>query len=240
VKSAVAFLASAPSGGLRRMVGAGLLGLVCLGGTALASEPAAPSAASVAESSDAAAVQTVIDAVEARYAAVDTIQADFTQVKTDDFGEVRQDGDVVVARPTKMRWRFTTGDEQVFATDGETLTIYTKADGYYQQMPDSTSGSDTAQGFLTSLDRLDEVFQVTLVEGAVGEGGGPTLRLVPHKSGAIASIVLDLDASLVVEQMVMTDSYGNVTDLTFRGMVFDQPVDDSIFKFDKPGAATDR
>lgn len=183
------------------------------------------------------AVDAVVQKVEARYASVDTIQADFTQSKTDAFGQISQDGDVVVARPAKMRWRFTSGDEQVFATDGQTLTIWTKADNYYQQMPDSTSGSASVQGFLTSLDQLDEVFAVTLVED--GEQG-PTLDLVPHKAGAIASVRLDLDAELTVEQVTMTDTYGNVTDIAFREMRFDQPVDDAIFNFPKPGPVTDR
>lgn len=184
-----------------------------------------------------AQVQAVIDAVEARYAKVDTIRSDFTQVKRDPtFGDMSQDGFVVVARPARMRWEFTTGDEQVFATDGQTMTIYTKADNFYQQMPDSTAGNASVQGFLTSLDQLDEVFHVKLVEGAIGEGAGPVLDLTPKKPGAISAIRLDLDADLVVEQVIMTDSYGNVTDLSFRGMVFDQPVKDSLFKFEKPAS----
>lgn len=207
---------------------------------ASASEAPQTDAAASGAPSDPAAVDAVIQAVEARYAKVDTIRADFTQVKRDaTFGDVSQDGFVVVARPARMRWEFTTGDQQVFATDGQTLTIWTRADDYYQQLPDSTSGSTTVQGFLTSLDQLDEVFTVTLVEGAVGQGAGPVLDLVPRKAGAIARIRLDLDAELTVEQVVMTDTYGNITDLTFRDMVFGQPVGDALFKFDKP-APTDR
>ena len=213
---------------------------LALAATAAPAHAAEPEAATVENAASTDSISQIVTAVESRYAKVQTIQAKFTQVKKDAFGTVSQDGDVVVARPTKMRWRFLTGDEQIFATDGETLTIYAKADNYYQQMPDSTSGSDSVQGFLTSLDRLDEIFEVSLVDGGLTADAGPTLHLVPRKPGAVASIRLDLDKALIVEQVVMTDSYGNVTDLTFSEVVYDKPIDDAIFKFAQSDAATDR
>lgn len=205
-------------------------------GLAVLAVVAASLTAGVAHADDS--VGAVVQAVEARYAKVRSIQADFTQVKTDSFGTMTQEGDVVVDRPSKMRWRFTSGDQSVFATDGQTMTLYNKAANYYQQMADNTASNPTAQGFLTSLDQLDEVFAVTLVDGTGLGGAGPTMNLVPHKPGAFTSVTLDLSADLLLERVVMTDAYGNVTDITFRGVVFDKPVDSAIFNFPKPTAAT--
>jgi len=202
--------------------------LVATSGVAHAADPAGDS------------VTTVVSAVEARYAAVGSIQANFTQVKTDSFGEMKQAGDVVVDRPNRMRWRFTTGDESVFATDGKTLTLFNKASNYYQQMPDNTADNATAQGFLTSLDTLDEVFAVSLVDGTSLSGEGPTLDLVPHKAGALSNIRLDLSSELVLERLILTDTYGNVTDIHFADVVLNGAVDSSIFNFPHPTTEVDR
>ncbi|MFK7929568.1 MAG: outer membrane lipoprotein carrier protein LolA [Myxococcota bacterium] len=204
-------------------------------GSAGVAHAAGPADAAADES-----VTQVVTAVEAQYAAVRSIQANFTQIKTDSFGEMKQGGDVVVDRPNRMRWRFTSGDESVFATDGKTLTLYNKASDYYQQMPDNTADNATAQGFLTSLDTLDEVFAVSLVDGTSLAGAGPTLDLVPHTPGALSKIRLDLSSELMLERLTLTDTYGNVTDIHFADVVLNGPVDASIFNFPHPTVEVDR
>jgi outer membrane lipoprotein carrier protein len=196
--------------------------------------PAAAQDAPEAPTADAApTVDAVVAAVEAKYASVDTIKADFTQVKKDAFGKVEQDGDVVLQRPTKMRWRFTTGEESQFVTDGDTLWIYTKADNQYMVITDTAQATGTANTFLTSLDSLDEVFQVTLVS----HDDGPTLDLVPRKEGMYKKIRLALTADLVLERVVFTDVYDNVTDIAFRDVSLDAQVDPAVFTFTPPEGA---
>ena len=162
-----------------------------------------------------------------------TIQAAFTQSKSDAFGKVEQDGDVVLQRPTRMRWRFTTGEQSEFVTDGGTLWIYTKADNQVLRMTDTSQATNTANAFLTSLDSLDEMFVVTLV----AQDAGPTLDLVPREATMYKRIRLSLDPSLVLRAVVFTDVYDNVTDLRFRDVKLNGPVDPSIFTFVAPAGA---
>lgn len=187
--------------------------------------PATPSAQEVAD---------VIAKVEAKYAKVETIQANFSQTKKDAFGKTEQDGDVALKRPTKMRWRFTTGEQSQFVTDGDTLWIYTKADNQVLRIADTSKATSTANTFLTSLDSLDEVFKVTLVENE----DGPTLDLVPREEGMYKSIQLGLDAELKLASAVFTDQYGNVTDIRFRDVKLDGDLPDSTFVFTPPEGAT--
>jgi chaperone LolA len=201
-------------------------------GVAFAS-PAAPGSAAPASagaSVAAADVKVIVSKVEAKYAKVSTIQASFTQVKKDSFGQVQQDGDVTLQRPTRMRWRFTTGDQSEFVTDGSVLWIYTKADNQVLRINDTSQAAGTANTFLTSLDSLDEMFVVTLVENE----GGPTLMLVPRKPGMYKSIRLGLDAALVLERVVFVDTYDNVTDIAFRDVKLDGTVDPKVFQFQVP------
>jgi outer membrane lipoprotein carrier protein len=194
-------------------------------GTSHATEPAAQGAP--------ADVSRIIASVEKKYADVHTIQAAFTQSKSDAFGKVEQDGDVVLQRPTRMRWRFTTGEQSEFVTDGGTLWIYTKADNQVLRMTDTSQATNTANAFLTSLDSLDEMFVVTLV----AQDAGPTLDLVPREATMYKRIRLSLDPSLVLRAVVFTDVYDNVTDLRFRDVKLNGPVDPSIFTFVAPAGA---
>jgi chaperone LolA len=199
--------------------------LVAVATPALAEEPA-PAAS--------AQLSGIVDSVEQKYAKVTTIEAGFTQVKKDAFGKIQQDGDVILKRPTKMRWRFTSGDESEFVTDGSTLWIYTKADNQVLQIEDTSQATSTANTFLTSLDSLDETFVIRLLSNTAG----PTFDLVPRKPGMYKNIRLSLTPELVLSRVIFTDAYDNVTDISFRDVKLNGTVDDSVFVFKVPTGAT--
>ena len=200
---------------------------------ALAAEPSAAEPATTEAASSGADIQERINAIEAHYSKVDTIQANFVQKKKDAFGAVTQEGDIVLKRPTKMRWRFTSGDEQMFVTDGKTLWIYTKADNQVMRITDTSQATSTANTFLTSLDSLDELFDIKLLS----EEEGQTFELTPKKSGMYKKIELSLDDELALKRVVFTDEYGNVTDLSFDKVVENGPVDEKVFTFVPPEGA---
>ena len=179
-------------------------------------------------------LSAMVASVEQKYAQVTTIEAKFTQVKKDAFGKIQQDGDVVLKRPTKMRWRFTSGDESEFVTDGSTLWIYTKADNQVLLIEDTSQATSTANTFLTSLDSLDETFDIKLLESE----GGPSFDLKPRQEGMYTNIKLSLDADLVLSRVVFTDAYSNVTDIAFKDVKLNGNVDDASFVFKVPEGAT--
>lgn len=176
----------------------------------------------------------VVEKIEAKYKTVETIQASFTQVKKDAFGEVAQDGDLVLRRPNQMRWRFTTGTEQLFVSDGSTLWIYTKAENQVLRISDTSAANSTANTFLTSLDSLDEVFNVKLIS----QEAGATLELIPRQQGMYRSILLSVDEAQVLKNVKFVDQYDNVTDLTFRDVKLNAPVESSVFQFVPPDGST--
>ena len=155
-------------------------------------------------------------------------------MKKDSFGKVEQTGDVVLKRPNKMRWRFTSGDEQVFVSDGSTLWIYTKAENQVLRITDTSQANAAANTFLTSLDSLDELFDPKIV----ATESGHTLDLTPKSSGMYKSIRLSLTDELVLSQAIFEDQYGNVTDLSFQGVVLNGNVEDTVFVFQPPDGAT--
>ncbi len=108
-------------------------------------------------------VQEVVDAVEAKYATVEAIQASFVQTTHSEiFGSEEQAGSLVLKRPAKMRWEFTTGVEKQFVTDGRTMWVFTRSENQAIRY-DDVSSSGAADSLLQSLDKLDEMFEIQLM-----------------------------------------------------------------------------
>lgn len=209
--------------------------VACLGLAGAPALAAGPAPTPVQAPSDEGAVAAIVSAVEARYAKVETISAAFTQTKTDAFGKVVQDGALVLARPARMRWHFTTGEERLMGSDGKVLWVWSKADDFYSEYDVPADAAKTSENFLTSLDSLDEQFTVTLVS----QDGGPTLDLVPRKKGQIARMRLELSDDLTVERVVFTDVYDNVTELAFRDVKLNPNVDPALFAPPRPKTTED-
>ncbi len=186
-------------------------------------------------------VDEIVKAVESVYGGVEALQAEFVQIsRSAALGdESRQKGKVVVKRPRKMRWEFTSPDKKLFLTDGATMWIWSPADNQVIVYKDfSASGSDVT-GLLSDLNKLNELFEVELV---ADEGGDRSyvLDLTPKGEGAGNFKQLRISFTkrkLLVDQVLLTDQFDNVTDLTFTQVKLDAKVDDSSFVFEIPSGA---
>jgi outer membrane lipoprotein carrier protein len=184
---------------------------------------------------------TVVQAVEARYAGVTVLQADFVQTtRSDVFGEERQTGELVLKRPRKMRWTFAGASaaavSREFVTDGRTMWVYTRDENQVIQYDDVSTQSASADSLLQSLDQLDALFVVQVMEPSAP--GHVSLDLAPREaSGQVKKLHLDLDADLLLERVVITDPFDNVTELAFTDVRLNADVPDSTFQFQVPSGA---
>lgn len=186
-------------------------------------------------------VEEIVKAVEGVYGGVEALQADFVQIsRSAALGdEQRQKGRVVVKRPRKMRWEFTTPDRKLFLTDGATMWIWSPADNQVIVYKDfSASGSDVT-GLLSDLNKLNELFEVQLV---ADEGGDRSyvLDLTPKNADAGNFKQLRISFTkrkLLVDRVLLTDQFDNVTDLSFTQVRLDASVEDTSFEFQIPAGA---
>lgn len=170
--------------------------------------------------------------VEARYTGVETISADFTQtVRNAMFGDDVQQGTMVLSRPNKMNWRFGDG-ERAFVSDGDNMWIYSQADNQVIHYDGFNPTAGGAESLLTSLDQLDELFDVALAEGE-----GKRLSLTPKTPGQVKSVLLVLTDDLSVDEVVITDPFDNVTELDFGSMQLNPTVEATTFAFTVPEGA---
>jgi outer membrane lipoprotein carrier protein len=186
-------------------------------------------------------VQEIVQAVEGVYGGVEALQADFVQVtRSAALGdEQRQKGRVVVKRPRKMRWEFTAPAKKLFITDGSTMWIWSPADNQVIVYKDFSGGGNDVTGLLSDLNKLNELFEVELV---ADEGGDRAYVLDLTPKGAEVGSFKQLRISftkrkLLVERVLLTDQFDNVTDLTFSQVKLDAKVEDSNFGFEIPAGA---
>lgn len=185
----------------------------------------------VATSASAMELDALLSRVEAKYGDVASIRAGFTQItRSQMFGEERQEGELLLKRPSRMRWTF--GDDKVFVTDGRQMWVYSKADRqvvYYEDISGSTSATDN---LLQSLDKLREHFKVTLVSS--DDATSHVLDLEPLTPGQFKKVRLQLDAELTLTSVAITDAFDSVTELNFRDVRLNPDIDDARFTFEVP------
>ncbi len=176
-------------------------------------------------------VGEVVEAVEAKYAKVDAIQAAFVQTTHSEvFGSEEQRGTLMLKRPRMMRWEFTSGVEKQFVTNGQTMWVYTRDENQVIKY-DNVTNSGGADSLLQSLDKLDEVFKVSLIEDPEGHH----LRLVPRgDEQRFKRLELRLDAELNVKHVHFVDAFEQVTELDFEDVKLNVQVPDSTFEFQVP------
>jgi outer membrane lipoprotein carrier protein len=179
----------------------------------------------------AAEVTEIVAAVEAKYKDVTSLTAKFKQVtKSELFGDEVLAGDLAIERPSKMRWAF--GSEKLFVTDGKKMWIYTAEEKQVIEYDDISSQRSTADSLLTSLDKLDEHFKISIISSDAEKGH--VLRLEPVEEGQFKSVRLTLDKDLMIGGVVITDTFDNVTELTFSEVVLNAKVEASLFTFSVP------
>jgi outer membrane lipoprotein carrier protein len=176
-------------------------------------------------------VESLIDQVEKKYTDVEVLKADFTQTSRSPlYGDQEQKGEVTLKRPSKMRWDFS-GDGKRFVTDGQTMWIYDPNAKQVIRYNDFTAASATADSLLQSLDKLSTLFEITEVETP---GADHVLDLKPKDEGQVKALRLTLDEGLTVKQVVVTDLFDSVTELTFGTVTLGGEVSDAFFSFEVP------
>lgn len=185
-----------------------------------------------AHAQDAAA--ELIKKVEAKYKAVTFMKAQVIQTtRSELFGAETLRGELVLKRPAMMRWSF--GDQKLFITNGQKMWIYTAEDKQVIEYDDIASGRATAESLLTSMDKLTSMFHIKVL--ATSEFGH-VLELKPNSDAQFKKVQLTLDKDLQVTSVVITDTFDNVTDLTFTGVQLNVTADDSLFTFKAPAGVS--
>ncbi len=191
----------------------------------------------------AQALEDVVAGLEATYARVQDLRAEFSQVAHNrSLGQdIRAEGTVYLKRGGKMRWEYRSPSPQEIVSDGKSLWVHTPELNQVNKGEAPKALAGPAGSFLAGLGRVREEFQVRFLNPAAKRDGQgrPVLDLTPRApSPLLTRLVLTLDPKdFVVRQAVLYDQFQNTVTMTFTRVAINAGLGDALFTFTPPPGA---
>ncbi|HAM55608.1 MAG TPA: hypothetical protein DCQ64_09445 [Candidatus Rokubacteria bacterium] len=185
-------------------------------------------------------LEEVVAGVEATYARVQDLRADFSQVAHNrSLGQdIRAEGTVYLKKGGRMRWEYKSPSPQQIVSDGKSLWVYTPELNQVNQGDAPKALAGPAGSFLAGLGRVREEFHVRFLNPAakVDAVGRPVLDLTPRApTPLLTRLVLSLDPKdFVVRQAVLYDQFQNSVTMTFTRVAINGGLSDALFVFTPP------
>jgi outer membrane lipoprotein carrier protein len=176
-------------------------------------------------------------ALQSRYVGIRDFSADFVQtyrggvLKT----QTTERGTVVVKKPGKMRWVYTSPERKELVSNGKQIYWYVPDDKQVvvSDMPADDSATTPAL-FLSGKGDIARDFTASVVGG--GPGDAIALKLVPKRpEPEYEYLVVSVDpASMQIRMLMTRDRQGGESALTFSNMKENRGVSDKDFEFRTP------
>jgi len=191
------------------------------------------------EPADGACAAAVAERVQHRYDAVRDLRARFAQrtasvaLGSAPAAAMESRGEVVFAKPGRMRWSYESPEPSLVVSDGETVWIHDPAAREAQELPlgpEFLSGA--AIQFLLGDGRLADEFAI----GARG-CGKPEVELVltPRRDSSYERLELRADAKTgEIRSTVVVDVLGNRTEVELSDVRTNTSPPASLFRFEPP------
>jgi outer membrane lipoprotein carrier protein len=185
----------------------------------------------------------VVAGVEATYARINDLKAEFTQVSTNkSLGQdIKAEGTVYLKKGGKLRWDYKTPSPQQIVSDGVNFWVYTPDLNQVNKGEAPKALAGPAGSFLAGLGRLREEFTVRFLNPAakVDGAGRPVLDLTPkNPTPLLTRLVLTVDPKdYIVRAAMLYDQLGNTVTMNFTRVTPNAGLPDSVFTFVPPKGA---
>lgn len=175
--------------------------------------------------------------VQARYATIRDFTADFTQTQTNPLlpRPVVERGTVMVKKPGRMRWTYTTGDRNETVSDGTRIYNYARADRYVAMAPMPGPGeASTGLLFLAGHGDLTRDFTARLPpDQPPGEWHLELTPRTPQPDFQTLTLQVARD-TLAFRGLVVVDEQGGTSAFRFDDLRENVGLDDQAFTFTIP------
>jgi len=173
------------------------------------------------------------------FAEVKSLQADFSQqVQSKGFSSAPQSSGLLrMQRPGKFRWDYKTPFEQQLIADGTNLWIFDIDLDQIQVQPLDVVLGNTPAGLLSGDANVSERFDIREISAPSPEDN-PALNWIELKpkgeedSASFQILLMAFGKDL--EQLVLTDSFGQKTRITLKNLVRNPTIDPAVFNFVPP------
>ena len=185
-------------------------------------------------------LSALIDGLQNKYARMQGLAADFTQIYAGGDGRTASEaGHLVLKRPGKARWEYTQPERKLFVADGKNIFFYVYGERQASQASVKES-ADPQIPFLFLLGRGNLRRDFSRIEVAASErpvtAGNVVLLLVPKRAPQeFKQLLVEVSPSTVsVQRMVIFERNGARMDFTLSNVRENFVAPDSQFQFSPP------
>ena len=199
-----------------------------------------------AEAAGGEDLSALIDGIQAKYSRMKGLSADFQQVYTGRDGRtIRESGRLLLKRPGKAKWEYTSPERKLFVSDGKNVYFYVF--GERQAARSSIRASADPQiPFLFLLGRGNIRRDFSRIEMIGDEApiiaGNRLLRLFPKRAPEeFKQLIVEVDPnSFEVRRLVIFERGGARMDFLLSNLRENHVAADSEFQFNPPPGVTIR
>src|SRR5262245_8720375 len=180
----------------------------------------------------------LVTALQAKYNKLSSLSADFAQVyNAPGQRERRESGRLLLKKPGKMRWDYTSPEAKLFLSDGKWLYEYVPAEKYATRSSIKEAGDLRAPfAFLLGRGNLRSEFRLI---GFAGESpvkaGNKVLRLVPKRAQDFKELLVEIEPNtLQILRLSIIEQNGARSDFIFSNVRENAPASAAQFLFKAP------
>jgi outer membrane lipoprotein carrier protein len=175
-----------------------------------------------AQSNNQPELARLVNALQAKYNKISSLTADFTQVHTaSGQSERRESGHLLLKKPGKMRWDYTSPEEKLFISDGKWLYEYASAEKYATRSSITDAGDMRAPfAFLLGQGNLRRDFKrIEFAAESPVKAGNKVLRLLPKGAQDFEELLIEVEPnSLQLSRLSIIQSNGARSDFVFSNV----------------------
>jgi len=208
--------------GARRACALVLLGTVCAVGLGRAQSPAAPNAHELAQR------------VDRHYDQLHSLKAGFTETYSGLGSQRTETGTLLLRKPGRMLWQYSTPPGKIFLLDGKYAWFYTKGDAQVQRMP-AKELDDLRSPLRFLLGHTQLAKEVTGLTLTGASGGQFTLTGEPKgQENRVTRLALTVTAQGTITGIEVEETDGAITRFTFTNEQPNASIAPDVFKFTPP------
>jgi outer membrane lipoprotein carrier protein len=180
----------------------------------------------------------LINSLQAKYNKLSSLAADFTQAYTAPGERTRREsGRLLLKKPGKMRWDYTSPGAKLFISDGRWLYEYVPAEKYATRS--SVKEADDLRApfaFLLGRGNLRRDFKrIEFASESAVKAGNKVLRMVPKRAADFKELLIEVEPnSLQLARLSIIETNGARSDFMFSNVRENAPASADQFMFKAP------
>jgi outer membrane lipoprotein carrier protein len=180
----------------------------------------------------------LVGALQAKYARLGSLAADFTQIYNAPGERTRREsGRLLLKKPGRMRWDYMSPEEKLYVSDGKVIYEYVPAERLVTRARVKES-NDLRAPFMFLLGRGNlrrDFKRIEFASESPVRAGNRVLRLIPKRDAGFRELLIEVEPqTLTIARLAFVNPAGARSDFLFSNVRENAPAGDAQFSFRPP------